>query len=133
MGFIIPITTKTITAVITASISPNRFACVIGAKAETMLKSCVLDGSREETAMSRYIDADAMIARALQDSERDYLKSIAKHTPTIDIVRCKDCKNHEDFPTGISPITCSLSWGGVFENDFCSYGVRKEGDSDETD
>ena len=35
--------------------------------------------------MSRYIDADALIARAFQDSERMYLESVVKHTPSIDI------------------------------------------------
>lgn len=35
--------------------------------------------------MSRYIDAEAMIANAFQDSERLYLESVAKHTPSIDL------------------------------------------------
>ena len=95
--------------------------------------------------MSRYIDADALKeyignARAefdfFDDDERARYEAHSKgiylldlyvdDAPSIDIVFCKECKHHEDFPTGISPLTCSLVWGGVFENDFCSYGVRLE-------
>ena len=95
----------------------------------------------------RLIDADALNDRMYHEAfETDtdmqrwdsgcwirykMFENAIAEAPIIDIVRCKDCKNHEDFPTGISPITCSLSWGGVFENDFCSYGERKEGASDE--
>ena len=90
--------------------------------------------------MSRYIDADAL-HDALKAKQKWVVRCGDKHNegytydqvhfaiddaPSIDIVRCKECKHHEDFPTGISPLTCSLVWGGVFENDFCSYGVRLE-------
>ena len=95
--------------------------------------------------MSRYVDATEVEhiftelrtspwfndntngARIIREEAFGIVEHFLFEAPTIDLV-CKDCKNHEDFPTGISPITCSLSWGGVFENDFCSYGVRKEGE-----
>ena len=98
--------------------------------------------------MSRWIDADVLknklqqhhdffvnawggfMEMPIQDKARcdELSNSIAEifNAPTIDIITCAECKYHEDFPTGRSPITCSLSWGGVFENDFCSYGERKE-------
>ena len=47
--------------------------------------------------MSRYIDADALIARAFQDSERMYLESVVKHTPSIDIVRRKPVVGYEGY------------------------------------
>lgn len=60
--------------------------------------------------------------------------------PTIDavpVVRCKDCDysrplNRKDpfentFTEGC--IWCHKHGDAVFENDFCSYGVRKEGDT----
>ena len=59
------------------------------------------------------------------DEDSDGVEEVLQ-LPTIDLVRCKECKHHEDFPTGISPLTCSLSWGGVFENDYCSYGERRD-------
>ena len=79
--------------------------------------------------MSRYIDAEWLKDR-INTSFYSRIGILIDSAPTIDLVRCKDCKNHEDFPTGISPITCSLSWGGVFENDFCSYGERVMSDTE---
>ena len=68
--------------------------------------------------MSRYIDADALIARAFQDSERMYLESVVKHTPSIDIVRCKECTERDD--------DWCMYWGNVINpDDFCSYGERE--------
>lgn len=52
--------------------------------------------------MNRYIDADVMIARASQDSERMYLESVARHIPSIDTVWCKECKHRpiKEDPNG---------------------------------
>ena len=77
--------------------------------------------------MSRWINADAMIARALQDSERLYLESVAKHTPSIDIVRCKECIHFDGFDCNRfgepAEYNSPCSDDG---NDFCSFGERKE-------
>jgi hypothetical protein len=73
--------------------------------------------------MSRYIDADAMIARASQDSERLYLESVARHTPSIDIVRCQDCKYWVYNFNGCARNPCTEPW---YATDFCNYGERKE-------
>ena len=75
--------------------------------------------------MSRWIDADAMIANALQDSERLYLESVAKHTPSIDIVRCQDCR-HRYMDADLQVWTCT--YGLMIKPDgFCNYGeVRDE-------
>ena len=70
--------------------------------------------------MSRYIDADAMIANALQDSERLYLESVAKHAPSIDLVRCGECRWYKDFDG------CFFSTAEVEEDGFCSYGERED-------
>ena len=49
--------------------------------------------------------------------------------PIIDavpVVRCKDCKHHEDEEIGM--VYCSNMIGGwVVENWFCADGERKEG------
>ena len=75
--------------------------------------------------MGKYIDAEAMIARAFQDSERMYLESIAKHTPSIDLVRCKECKHWRNTDAEKIP-TASIACGNMHADDFCSYGERKE-------
>ena len=85
--------------------------------------------------MSRYIDYDAINYRhdKLHDKSDEFLNGVVymaqriEEAPSIDIVRCKECKHaHADMPTEICPISCEISWGGVFENDFCSYGERKD-------
>ena len=49
--------------------------------------------------------------------------------PTIDalpVIRCKDCKHHEDEEIGM--VYCPNALGGwVAENWFCADGERKEG------
>lgn len=78
--------------------------------------------------MSRYVDAEWLIKESmpLDFSVQKWVNEVQIMTaPSIDICFCRECEHHEDFPTGISPLTCSLVWGGVFENDFCSYGERK--------
>ena len=49
--------------------------------------------------------------------------------PTVDavpVVRCKDCKYHEDEEVGM--VYCPNALGGwVGENWFCADGERKEG------
>ena len=79
--------------------------------------------------MSRYIDADAMIARAFQDSERLYLESVARHTPSIDIVFCNECKWADWYKTADGKQFCycmETGSAGRTADDFCSYGERKE-------
>ena len=75
--------------------------------------------------MGKYIDAEAMIARAFQDSERMYLESVARHTPSIDLVRCKECKHWRNTDAEKIP-TASIACGNMHADDFCSYGERKE-------
>lgn len=42
-----------------------------------------------------------------------------------EVVRCKDCKHYEHF-TGYNKYFCNEYGGYVTENDFCSYGERKD-------
>ena len=85
----------------------------------------------KEQTMSRYIDADVMIANALQDSERLYLESVAKHTPSIDIVRCKECDMSEVYQSdsnGVMARYCKAFTPTrmIADDDYCSYGERSE-------
>ena len=74
--------------------------------------------------MSRYIDADTLKI----PSEEMIAKMIINSAPTIDIVRCNECKHN---PWNIdADYTCI--WDDDFAdreqtpNDFCSYGERSE-------
>ena len=63
-------------------------------------------------------------------------KEIAE-IPTVDavpVVRCRDCK-HWDSETWFCDINSAfghhgLDWNTFDEEDFCSYGERKDGDVD---
>ena len=77
--------------------------------------------------MSRYIDADALIAEMSEKHRPNFhedLKSYhmwimwywkLKDAPSIDIVRCKECKHREEYP-------CK-----VYHDDdwFCADGERE--------
>ena len=83
--------------------------------------------------MSRYIDADALIAdldKGLwgKDYDKVLAEAIIREAPSIDIVRCRECKHYDKFPTWSA---CTY-WSGdpyeqasVNDDDFCSYGERE--------
>ena len=93
--------------------------------------------------MARLIDADALMDVIRQHEYRlatkqgsiDYgmftlgIQQAVDEQPTIDavpVVRCKDCKYHEDEEIGM--VYCPNALGGwVAENWFCADGERKEG------
>ena len=94
--------------------------------------------------MPRMIDVDSLIdfidmghlRNPLEScfSERDVVDMLESR-PTIELVRCGQCKHWKkgDFQAGDD--TNHLQYGGRcplcrfarYENDFCSYGERKEG------
>lgn len=86
--------------------------------------------------MSRYIDADAVITAiaefnkyedeleypyASDDLEeyKDDARLLIEDIPSIDIVRCKECRHRY---TGLMGKMCI----GRQSDDFCSYGERRE-------
>ena len=103
--------------------------------------------------MSRYIDADVLIVELQKDEERfdkeadDCRKNSRNYTdcymqamssradgirdaivevydaPSIDIVRCQDCKYWVYNFNGCARNPCTEPW---YATDFCNYGERKE-------
>ncbi len=82
----------------------------------------------------RPIDADALLRHKRKMSGADFggefwdeavLVSDIKNATTIDavpVVRCRECMYHNKPPC---PMRLSFNW--TEEDDFCSYGERKEG------
>ena len=72
----------------------------------------------------RLIDADALENQfGVSDEDLLALDEI-RHAPTVEavpVVRCKDCKYRDGTP-GQPNILCAQ----MHEDDFCSYGERKE-------
>lgn len=72
--------------------------------------------------MSRYIDVDElerMLNEATAIETKTGLMALVKLIPTIDIVRCEDCKYGQDSACGYSTV-----W--VRPNGFCKWGERRE-------
>ena len=75
--------------------------------------------------MSRWIDAE-WILNFFEPYPNDYqtplgsLRACVDDAPSIDICFCKDCEYDGTWKCPLALI--------VDSNDFCSYGVRKEGD-----
>ena len=83
--------------------------------------------------MSRYIDADALKKEIKQDiadnglTER-YVFYRINEAPTIDIVRCKECKWADWYKTADGKQFCycmETGNGGRTADDYCSYGERE--------
>ena len=97
--------------------------------------------------MSRYIDADAVITAiaefnkyedeleypyASDDLEeyKDDARLLIEDAPSIDIVRCKECKhwcNHKDadYDQNDFMYYCAVHKVSFSGKDFCSYGERE--------
>ena len=82
----------------------------------------------EKEVMSRYIDADALIAKmpTVMDMQDTYLPIHFKEwlidtAPSIDIVRCQDCKHWVYNFNGCARNPCTEPW---YATDFCNYGER---------
>ena len=84
--------------------------------------------------MSRYIDADALIDRldycvkeGMGSTIAFTFKHMVEEAPSIDIVRCKECKHRYDDGWLEPRWTCDyLKDMRLKDDDFCSYGERSE-------
>ena len=75
--------------------------------------------------------ADADVCEEFPDDycefgfSREKIRELLRDTPAVDavpVVRCRECKYHNKPPC---PMRLSFNW--TEDNDFCSYGERKEG------
>ena len=66
--------------------------------------------------MSKYIDAETMI-KAMPP----IMEWLSKRAQSIDIVRCSECKHSR----GVLEYCANDHWVGK-DDDFCSYGERRE-------
>ena len=95
-----------------------------------------VDKVKEQT-MSRYIDADAL-HDALKAKQKWVVRCGDKHNegytydqvhftiddaPSIEIVRCQDCKHWVYNFNGCARNPCTEPW---YATDFCNYGERRE-------
>ena len=98
--------------------------------------------------MSRYIDANKKLTITVYDDEHeehiDHYMTIEEILDTytsegcpptadaVEVVRCKDCKHYKEMYIGQSSLYMGCELHGSFfkENDYCSYGKRREDDKE---
>ena len=77
----------------------------------------------------RLIDADALAYIVASNGDADFINKVTRlmiDAPSIDIVRCKECK-WRGIPTAC-PIDNFYAQRWTKDDDYCSYGERKEGE-----
>ena len=95
-----------------------------------------MDVREKAESEKRLIDADKLLTNAITISISEGQATwsavstidilAASIVDVVEIVRCRDCKYHED--TSITECEhCCLIGKTVRHDDFCSYGERKEG------
>ena len=78
--------------------------------------------------MSRYIDAEWLLD-FFEPYPNDYqtplgsLRACVDDAPSIDIVRCQDCKYWVHNFNGCARNPCTEPW---YATDFCNYGERED-------
>ena len=80
--------------------------------------------------MSRYIDADAFLEDNKEFADREIehpryqetVRELIDEAPSINIVRCQDCKYWVYNFNGCSRNPCTEPW---YATDFCNYGERE--------
>ena len=87
--------------------------------------------------MAEYIERDAAL-EIVKRTSGDYATAFAeiRKIPAADVapvVRCKDCKYAyiNSFSAASGVLFCSSSMKEMQQDDFCSYGERKDGDTDD--
>lgn len=83
----------------------------------------------------RLIDADkfilALMDASLSSVDEDTILDLVDSIPTVDavpVVRCKDCKHYALWADGRAMFHCDKHDCTMYDDDFCSYGERKEND-----
>ena len=81
----------------------------------------------------RLVDANALLEKLKKTSRYFTVKFDIEEAPTVDaveVVRCGKCKNFRPYEGEEHKGDCAELVGlesCVYEDDFCSYGERKEG------
>lgn len=81
--------------------------------------------------MSRWIDKDKLNLFEEDGEVHRYcfpcieIIKLIDEAPSIDIVRCKECKWYEPLDSS-RPFYCSRGIWKVNADDFCSYGERRD-------
>lgn len=90
-----------------------------------ILDLCLYRDGKGETEMSKYIDIDDISLRKTISVGGLSAKALwrrIQQEPSIDIVRCQDCKHWVYNFNGCARNPCTEPW---YATDFCNYGERE--------
>jgi hypothetical protein len=86
----------------------------------------------------RMIDADALMKDmqtccSATQFGRMTAKMCIKRAPTVSaeaVIHCGECKYYRNYDNGTHPAGGDCAWNGILvdDDDFCSYGERKDGE-----
>lgn len=77
-----------------------------------------MDDRENPTNGKQLIDVDTFLEKMMKRTIRYFDVAF----DAVEVVRCRECKYHNNPPC---PMRLSFNW--TEDNDFCSYGERKEG------
>ena len=70
------------------------------------------------------------LRRFNRENPAKYCESFKLATDVVEVVRCKDCEYFlKAEVNGNGFLICSVTDKEIFEEDFCSYGERRESDA----
>lgn len=80
--------------------------------------------------MSKYVEADALAYLVVINGDADFINKVTKlmiDAPSIDIVRCKECKHRGFYLEDADMYICNACDQLAFDPmHFCSYGERRD-------
>lgn len=79
------------------------------------------------TLCERCVHKNVCEIRSVQDEDDE--RALAECSDFFEIVRCKDCELYKAYSDPLEGFygQCLVRECNIGENDFCSYGARKEG------
>ena len=85
----------------------------------------------KENEMSRYIDADALkewldeYLSVFKKYDKGTIKGFVDHAPSIDIVRCGECRHKDDCEQEVLLLEMCGEVADTAHITYCSYGERE--------
>ena len=90
----------------------------------------LIDANALKMALCTKEGAEALGHSTVKLARVSAIVDVQPAVDAVEVVRCKDCKlRHESFYNGLKTMVlhCELNGIPVDDNDFCSYGERREG------
>ena len=120
---------------------PTTYVGMFNKWGETMSRYIEVDALKKDIARLHALNDEIEIRRAYllnpHSTSTDFEETLVSvfdaidDAPSIDIVPCKECKHTQDRHWTTEGMKfCGKLTGWVYDNDFCSWGERKDNETD---